>query len=101
MISLKKILLEASFTDIEQDRIANAVNNCFMEKGIDGVTDYDVLQIYLNELPFYVAQNRIKIGPFQRVDITNEIKAADIFLDKVKIGTLNDINKTTLQGSGY
>jgi hypothetical protein len=101
MISLKKILFEASFTIVEQEKIADAVETCFMEKGIDGVTDYDVLQMYLDELPFYVAQNRIKIGPFKRVDITNELQAADIFLDKIKIGTLNDINKTTLKGSGY
>ena len=101
MLSLKKILLEIGYADVEMEKIANAVEACYNQQGIDGVTDYDTLQWYLDKLPFYVPQNSIKIGPWRQPGLSNEIQNADIYLDKKVIGTLTNINHTTAKGSGY
>ena len=101
MLSLKKILFEIRYTTVETEKIADVVEACYNQQGIDGVTDYDTLQSYLDKLPFYVPQNKIKIGPWRQPGITNEIQNADIYLDGTVIGTLTNINKTTAKGSGY
>ena len=101
MISLKKILFEIEYATVEAEKIADMVEACYNQQGIEGVTDYDTLQSYLNKLPFYVPQNTIKIGPWRQPGLTTEITNADIYLDGKVIGTLTNINHTTARGSGY
>jgi hypothetical protein len=83
-------LLNEGFTGDERTKIKDAVVACFERRGDQGVRNYKTLNNYLSKLDFDVDPNDITIGRWIPNTYNRQIKSADIELEGVYLGSLQD-----------